>query len=964
MKINNKTNLSYNKITTSALVFDRIYGSGANAARVIAQRVLIAAAITFFGVSYVFSIYELPVNKIALTLIATGASAVFSLLFAFVKRRIALPVLAIISGIVILSTFDAFWKKFSFFIDGVILEANGRLFTVYTMHPLKTIEVNGNYTVAYINGVMFGSVILCVIFALITAAGVMGKPHILPSLVSFLLLWIPKLMSEKLFFGWQLIPLIALYAGMIAIGSYYRDGLAIRHVYAAGGYKRKVAMDDRRFNAAVKAQTAGQRVALRGLHYSKYFSSVLSAVAVFTVLGIVLSAVFKDSSGIDYEPFYEMLNNLGSGFGSSDDTPFKTGAEADYFTSPTSSVFKANNRLRLTSPSTGTKEIIRVTKEIGKKPIYLRGDIGIDFDGTSWSSPVTDEPREWRSSGLSNYMMPAEVIAFAEMFESLNGFRADEIVAFKDISVEYLCDTDVIFAPAYDCSFSLFDMLYGSVNSNSAGINIYGDFSFRRKSNKSTGETLRYYAAVPYYTDASYLDDIIIFAHTFNEYLNDMFGEYDINDILTDVNISYGRGYYQPDHSKYINYVSEQYLGVPDEMKGELDEFIESVGLNEERENIKQRYEKQFGIWDHSSLTIEEINEYFDTLDQAAFWDLISATTVRNKAVDHVIADRFLSAIAVSEYLKSNYTYSLEARIDRRDPVMSFLNNTKSGHCALYASAMTLILREWGIPARYCTGYVANADLSMVTLRSKDLHAWVEVYLDELGWVTFDPTASAIFGGGGGGGVGSDTSAVTSDNASTSEEQSSNVNSSQASSDSSDSTQSSEPNSSHPDSSESSNTHDSSGSSDSDEQFTFAQFLPYLLIILAILAAVALIVLAVMAYIRLRKRAYKQLQSFHREINSDYVYEKLLAILRYCKLIPANGEQPYQFFERAGKTLDCDICDNYGLFEKLAFGEKELDETERAQLGRSVDKVYRAVEKRSWIVGRVRLRLLVLSKKF
>ena len=46
-KNNNKTITSDIKTTTSALVFDRIYGSGANAARVIAQRVLIAAAITF-----------------------------------------------------------------------------------------------------------------------------------------------------------------------------------------------------------------------------------------------------------------------------------------------------------------------------------------------------------------------------------------------------------------------------------------------------------------------------------------------------------------------------------------------------------------------------------------------------------------------------------------------------------------------------------------------------------------------------------------------------------------------------------------------------------------------------------------------------------------------------------------------------------------------------------------------------
>ena len=118
-----------------------------------------------------------------------------------------------------------------------------------------------------------------------------------------------------------------------------------------------------------------------------------------------------------------------------------------------------------------------------------------------------------------------------------------------------------------------------------------------------------------------------------------------------------------------------------------------------------------------------------------------------------------------------------------------------------------------------------------------------------------------------------------------------------------------------------------------------------------------------MAYIKLGKRAYKQIQSFRRENNSEYVYEKMLAVLRFCKLTPANGEQPHTFFDRAEQTLECDICDNYKLFERLAFGETELDETERAQLGRSVDKIYRAAESKFWLVGRIRLRLLILSKK-
>ena len=78
---------------------------------------------------------------------------------------------------------------------------------------------------------------------------------------------------------------------------------------------------------------------------------------------------------------------------------------------------------------------------------------------------------------------------------------------------------------------------------------------------------------------------------------------------------------------------------------------------------------------------------------------------------------------------------------------MQFLNETKSGHCSLYATAMTLMLRRLGIPARYCTGYAVHPQTvsgNVKVLKQRDLHAWVEVYMDDFGWVTFDPTSADV----------------------------------------------------------------------------------------------------------------------------------------------------------------------------------------------------------------------------
>jgi hypothetical protein len=100
-------------------------------------------------------------------------------------------------------------------------------------------------------------------------------------------------------------------------------------------------------------------------------------------------------------------------------------------------------------------------------------------------------------------------------------------------------------------------------------------------------------------------------------------------------------------------------------------------------------------------------------------------------------------------YFQNNFTYSLTADNSMAGNTVlgNFLFTTRSGHCALYAAAMTEYMRRSGFPARYVTGYVTRKtgdiqpDGSMrYTIRERDLHAWVEVYVPNIGWLTYDPT--------------------------------------------------------------------------------------------------------------------------------------------------------------------------------------------------------------------------------
>ena len=88
------------------------------------------------------------------------------------------------------------------------------------------------------------------------------------------------------------------------------------------------------------------------------------------------------------------------------------------------------------------------------------------------------------------------------------------------------------------------------------------------------------------------------------------------------------------------------------------------------------------------------------------------------------------------------YTQEFIGRGGER-PIEYFLLEARRGHCEYFASAMVLLLRSQGIPARLITGFYgaeyAPWERSWV-VRQSNAHAWVEGYLPGLGWQVFDPT--------------------------------------------------------------------------------------------------------------------------------------------------------------------------------------------------------------------------------
>ena len=98
----------------------------------------------------------------------------------------------------------------------------------------------------------------------------------------------------------------------------------------------------------------------------------------------------------------------------------------------------------------------------------------------------------------------------------------------------------------------------------------------------------------------------------------------------------------------------------------------------------------------------------------------------------------------VENYLRRNYGYTLELpKVEPEDPLAFFLFHRKKGHCDYFASAMAVMLRVLKIPSRVITGFqsgVYNPISESQLIRSSDAHSWVEAWLPDRGWATFDPT--------------------------------------------------------------------------------------------------------------------------------------------------------------------------------------------------------------------------------
>lgn len=105
----------------------------------------------------------------------------------------------------------------------------------------------------------------------------------------------------------------------------------------------------------------------------------------------------------------------------------------------------------------------------------------------------------------------------------------------------------------------------------------------------------------------------------------------------------------------------------------------------------------------------------------------------------------FDAAVALNRWFTSpqnGFHYDLRtAPGSSGDALVDFLVTGKRGYCEQFASAMAIMLRSLGVPARVAVGFTAGTgDAGTRVITTADAHAWVEAWFPGAGWIPFDPT--------------------------------------------------------------------------------------------------------------------------------------------------------------------------------------------------------------------------------
>ncbi len=389
-------------------------------------------------------------------------------------------------------------------------------------------------------------------------------------------------------------------------------------------------------------------------------------------------------------------------------------------------------------------------------PVYMRGWVAAPgFDGTAWYSPTNDQTAAYNellsqlsvSAGYGeNYTPDYMTEAFIELlfdpdmlYDENAGYKNYPTLGFNinrtDVSMELGSGTgNLLYLPSTSlisdglAAFEDVETYDKKALSFYDGIMVTGWFNLN-KSYSVTAVTTNFSSK-----DSSQNFFLLVeYANAVREFIRAEHDGLIVGDMYTAF-----EGYV---------YANEALLDIGSliDIHSFYDRYVEMT--DEEQEQIYQRYCVLADTY------TQYVNETYgvNTYNNVYLQNIVNNIQIKEGDSYHTIAMRAV------QYIVTNYTYSLTPKVGttpNRTPFERFMTETNEGYCTHLATLLTLVLREFGIPARYVEGYLArgfsaDGDYYSTELTDQNAHAWVEVYYPGYGWVVYEPTrnfAKALYG--------------------------------------------------------------------------------------------------------------------------------------------------------------------------------------------------------------------------
>ena len=547
-------------------------------------------------------------------------------------------------------------EKLTYFFDYIMLKLDSRLLKTaeYVIHK----ESEGIQTEeSCILGLSLVAVLMAILFVICCRT----QFHTFYTLLVFAAFAAPAFVAEIAGYHPSVAVFAAFFFGFFAIRMGYElDGMFLYQKENMSG--DAVRRSEKNYRRRRGLAIFGRK--LRGdiPRYMKYSPNAVISLVTAGAVMFTVGHVIPQGTAFDYEEFFVSAQEMGADFISRIEeewgVDFGTAtAESEYFSY--SRYGDNSGGIGISKPSDGASPVLDVTLGRNDIPVYLKGDIGVNFTGSSWTALRDEYDKDSTWEQVKDFY-PENMYQAARVHVSHAGYEADDFLPLQKVSVTYRKRTGVTFQPL---------AVYEPAYKTSEYFDSYGDYILRTKSGENYLNTIENLALTP---------------------------DMNFSGITNFVSSMFYRGTSDDENVRaYNDYVKSMYLSSGSEDITALIETLYSMGY---------------------------VEEWMMPTDKAK---------------------------GVCDYFRQNFSYSLSVNNGEGTEVMgNFLYKTKQGHCALFATATTLVLRELGVPARYVTGYVVAGEGESVdggysyTLREKDLHAWVEVFVENVGWLPFDPTAA------------------------------------------------------------------------------------------------------------------------------------------------------------------------------------------------------------------------------